>query len=114
MHFGKWKTVTAPKEIANNFNIYFTKIADNILSEKKYHGNKHYSVYQTNPIPNSFVFRPCDKMEIDLLISKLDINKSTGPNGIPTKILQLIKPILSEPLSKIFNNSILTGQYIEK
>ena len=53
-------------------------------------------------------------MEIDLLISKLDINKSTVPNGIPTKILQLIKPILSEPLSKIFNNSILTGQYIEK
>ena len=108
------KTVTAPKEIANNFNIYFTKIANNILSEKKYHGNKHYSVYLTNPIPNSFVFRPCDKMEIDLLISKLDINKSTGPNGIPTKILQLIKPIPSEPLSKIFNNSILTGQYIEK
>ena len=71
-------------------------------------------LYLTNPIPNSFVFRPCDKMEIDLPISKLDINKSTGPNGIPTKILQLIKPILSEPQSKIFNNSILTGQYIEK
>ena len=53
-------------------------------------------------------------MEIELLISKLDINKSTGPNGIPTKILLLIKSILSEPLSKIYNNSILTGQYVEK
>ena len=78
------KTVTAPKEIANNFNIYFTKIADNILSEKKYHGNKHYSVYLTNPIPNSFVFRPCDKMEIDLLISKLDINQ-LGPMAYQQK-----------------------------
>ena len=33
------KTITAPKEIADNFNLYFTKIADNILSGKKYHGN---------------------------------------------------------------------------
>ena len=53
-------------------------------------------------------------MEIELLISKLDINKSTGPNGIPTKIQLLIKSILSEPRSKIYNNSILTGQYVEK
>ena len=112
--FVNGKTVTAPKEIANNFNLHFTKIADNILSGKRYHGNKHYSVYLTNPIPNSFAFRPCDKLEIELLISKLDINKSTGPNGIPTKILLLIESILSEPLSKIYNNSILTGQYVEK
>ena len=39
--FVNGKTVTAPKGIANNFNLYFTKIADNILSGKKYHGNKH-------------------------------------------------------------------------
>ena len=108
------KTVTAPNEIANHFNLYFTKIADNILSGKKYHGNKHYSVYLTNLIPNYFAFRPCDEMEIELLISKLDVNKSNGPNGLPTKILLLIKSILSEPLSKIFNNSILTDQYVEK
>ena len=36
------KTVTAPKEIANNFNIYFTKIADNILPEKKCHDKINY------------------------------------------------------------------------
>ena len=67
-----------------------------------------------NPLPNSFVFRPCDKEEIERLITEINVNKSTGPNGIPTEILHLIKSIISEPLSKIFNTSITTGQYIDK
>ena len=66
-----------------------------------------------NSLPNSFVFRPCDNIEIELLISEL-INKCSGPNGIPIKSLYLIKSIISEPLSKIFNTSILTGHYIDK
>ena len=32
------------------------------------------------------MFRSCDKAEIELLISELKINKSSGPNGIPTRI----------------------------
>ena len=44
----------------------------------------------------------------------MNINKGTGPNGIPTRILHLIKAIISEPLSKIFNTSINTGCYIDK
>ena len=60
------------------------------------------------------MFRSCDKVEIELLISELKINKSSGPNGIPTRILHMIKTIISEPLSKLFNTSVLTGQYIDK
>ena len=55
-----------------------------------------------NSLPNSFVFRPCDNIEIELLISELIINKCSGPNGIPIQILHLIKSIISEPQSKIF------------
>ena len=110
----KGKNLTDPKEISNAFNKYFSTIADKLLSEKKYYGDKHYTDYLSNPLPNSFVFRSCDKIEIELLISELKINKSSGPNGIPIKILHLIKSIISEPLSIIFNNSILTGKYINK
>ena len=108
------KNLTDPKKIANSFNTYFSTIADDLLSKKKYNGNKTYAEYLKRPLSNSFVFRPCDKIEIELLISEININKSTGPNGIPTKILHLIKSIISEPLSKIYNTSITTGQYIEK
>ena len=94
------KNVTDPKEISSVFN--------------KYYGDKPYTEYLTNSQLNSFVFRSCDKIEIELLISELKINKSSGPNGIPIKILHLIKSIISEPLSIIFNNSIITGKYIDK
>ena len=89
-------------------------IADDLLSKKKYNGDKPFAEYLSNSLPNSFVFGTCDKIEIELLISDLNINKCSGPNGIPTKILHLIKAIISEPLSKIFNTSVLTGQYIDK
>ena len=84
------------------------------MSKKKYFGAKPYTEYLSNLLPNSFVFRLCDNIEIELLISELNINKCSGPNGIPIKILHLIKLIISEPLNKIFNTSILTGQYIDK
>ena len=61
------KNLTAPKEIANAFNTYFTTIADDLLSKKKYNGDKHYTEYLSNSLPNSFVFRTSDKIEIELL-----------------------------------------------
>ena len=94
--------MTGPKEIANAFNNYFSTIADDLLSKKKYFGDKPYTEYVSNALPNSFVFRLCDNIEIELLISELNINKCSGPDGIPIKILHLIKSIISEPLSKIF------------
>ena len=97
-----------------SISIYFSTIADDLLSKKKYFRAKPYTEYLSNSLPNLFVFRLCDNIEIELLISELNINKCSGPNGIPIKILHLIKSIISEPLSKIFNTSIFTGQYIDK
>ena len=108
------KTISNPNEIANSFNTYFSTIADNLLKDRKFQGNKSFTDFLTNPLPNSFAFRPCDDMEIQLLISEMNINKSTGPNGIHTKILQMIKCIISQPLSNIYNASIVDGKYIEK
>ena len=33
--------VTDPKDVANEFNSYFTSIADDILGKRKYEGNKN-------------------------------------------------------------------------
>ena len=108
------KTISNPSEIANSFNTYFSTIADKLLKNRKFHGNKSFTEFLTNPLANSFAFRPSDDIEIQLLITELNINKSTGPNGIPTKILQMIKGIISQPLSKIYNASIISGRYLDK
>ena len=97
--------------ICNSFNDYFVNIADTILDNRKYEGKKHYSDYLNDPNPSSFAFKCTDAIEVKNLINELKISKACGPNGVPTKILQVISNEISQPLSKIFNIAILTGSH---
>ena len=106
--------ITDPKVICNSFNDYFVSIADNILTKRKYNGKKLYSEYLNKPNEKTFMYIPCDADEVKLLINQLNISKASGPNGIPTKNLQMISNIVCTPLSKIFNISVLTGTHPEK
>ena len=110
----KENTLTDPIEIANTFNDYFSSIADNLLSERKYSGNTSFRDFLKNPLPNSFVIRPCDEIEVKALIQQLEQGKSLGPNSIPTSILKLLQNEISVPLSQIFNLSFSSGTYPEK
>ena len=67
-----------------------------------------------NPNHNTFFFEPCDSNEVKLIINQLNISKASGPNGVPTKILQMISNEVSTPLGKIINISITTGCHPEK
>ena len=49
-----------------------------------------------------------------IIINQLNISKASGPNGVPTKILQMISNEISTPLSKIINISATTGCHPEK
>ena len=79
------KNITDPVKIADNFNNYFTSIADEILKDRKYAGNKHFSEYLKQPLINSFMIKPTDKTEIESLISKTDPTKKQGPIVYITK-----------------------------
>ena len=37
--------ITDPSKIADTFNNYYTSVADDILQERKYEGNKQHSDY---------------------------------------------------------------------
>ena len=50
-----------------------------------------------------------NKEEIFVIISSLNINKSCGPNSIPTKILHLAEYQIPKLLSTICNLSFSTG-----
>ena len=45
------------------------------------------------------------------LINKLPNSKSVGLDKICTKILQIAAPAVAQPLTKIFNKSIVLGQF---
>ena len=63
-------SITDPKAIAENFNSYFSTIADSILKERKYEGNKSFRDFLHNPSAESFAFDPAEEAEVSALISK--------------------------------------------
>ena len=111
---GKDKTITNPKDIAENFNTYFSSIASSILKERKYEGNKSFKDFLQNPLKNSLAFEPADVGEVLSIICRIKDSKATGPYSIPTKILHSIRDIISEPLTKIINLSFTTGTHPSK
>ena len=92
--------ITDPIAITNSFNDYFTSIADEILKKRKYNGSKSYKDFLTNRLLENFVFEECNENEIKSIISSLNASKSSGPNSIPTHILQLLKEQICFPLKK--------------
>ena len=108
------KMITNTAIICDHFNGYFSNIAEDILKTDKKPVLKTFDKFLNNPLSNSFVFEPCDPGEVRLLINELNPSKASGPNGIPTNILQMISNIICTPLSKIFNISVPSGTHPEK
>ena len=65
-------------------------------------------------IESSFFIAPSIPHEVSDIISLLKTGKSLGPNSIPMKILKLLSPIISYPLSQIINESFQTGIFHDK
>ena len=84
--------ITKPYDIANIFNNYFSYVADTAKENIKY-SHKHFSDFLNNQCNNSIFIQPTDSDEIVNIISTLNMNKSSGPNSIPYKILNLLKKI---------------------
>ena len=98
------ETITDPKNIANLFNYYFSTIAKKTNAKIKF-SNKSFTDFLHHPINDSFFIKTTNSDEIKNIISKLNENKSTGPNSLPTKILKLLKNDISSQLADTFNIS---------
>ena len=106
------KIISDSKPVANEFNEYFSSIADQIrdnIPETK----ASYKDFLTKGCRNSFFFYPTDKEEISKIINNIDQSKCTGPNSIPNGILSCVTGKTALILSKIFNISIRKGKFIE-
>ena len=106
-------SITDPVEIANKFNDYYVSIADNILNENKYNGDKDFTDYLHihNSPNNSMLLYLCDEVEVKNLIKSMHPKKATGPNSIPTEVLHMLADDICKPLSEIFNLSLSSGQH---
>ena len=106
----KGATVTDPLHIANIFNDYFSSITEKTKANIKF-SNKSFQDLLHHPIEESLFITPTNAYEVNLIISLLNSNKSTGPNSIPTKILKLLKNEISTHLADIFNLTLSSGVF---
>ena len=70
--------------------------------------------YLGNKNPHSFFISPAAPYEISDIIDLFKTGKSIGPNSIPLKLLKILSPHISSPLSLIINESFQSGIFPEK
>ena len=89
-------------------NNYFSSIGSNIASAIST-VNIPFETFLNRPICNSFVIFPTSTFEVENIINSLNPSKSTGPFGILTKLLKILKTLVSGPLAYLINSSFLSG-----
>ena len=102
--------ITNPQEVANVFNNYFCSIAKNVHSQIKF-SFRDFQFYLGNAFEKTFFTTPTDNLEVSDIIATLSINKSQGPNGIPTRILLMLKHDIAPILADLFNISFSSGVF---
>ena len=92
------------KEKASLFTSYFCKQCTPIVSNSVLPP----LMYNTNQRINQF---PLSLNDINTLLSKLNLNKATGSDGISAQMLLLCGDTAAKPLKLIFCNILSTGTY---
>jgi len=95
------------KDIAENFNLYFTNCAK-ILSSK-FSSTPRIAVNNTKRNQNTFFMSPTDNIEISNLITNLKNCKSSGIDGITVKLLKSLNLSISSFLARVFNKCFEDG-----
>ena len=104
----KAKTATDPQEISELFNTHFSDIGPSLASNLPDCQNTFIEyVRPTNQA--SFKLKNVSNEAVLKLLMNLDVNKATGLDHIPGKLLKEAGPIIANSLSLIFNRSIDTA-----
>ena len=95
-------------DIAEAFNSFFTNIGPELAS-KIPHNNTHFSEYLPQQQNNTIFFHPTNEDEIIKTVNAFKSKKSSGYDGISTKLLKQIIYCIVSPLEHVFNLSLSTG-----
>ena len=68
-----------------------------------------FKSFSKNANEKSIFLRPCDEIEVLLIINGLKSSKASGPNIIPSSILVEFSHFLIEPLTTNINMSLKEG-----
>ena len=105
----KYSTPQHTPLIANNFNSYFSEIAENLCKSSLVG-----SIQNSGPekiLSNSFQFHEINTIETFNVIKSLKSKPSVGIDLIPARAIRENAEILAAPLTTLFNRSLLIGLF---
>ena len=100
--------LTEIADIAEGFNCFYSNIGPDLAS-KIPPNNKHFKDYLGPTVEESFIFGMITSKMVAETIGKLKPKTSAGPDGISSKLLKIMLPIILEPITHLFNLSLKTG-----
>ena len=104
-------TITEDKtKIATHLNKYFNSIGVNLANKTKKAKTSAESYANKCKTNLTFKFKKVTNKEILDTCKKLKPKSSSGPDGIPSKVIKEIATEISKPLTHIVNLSLLTGE----
>ena len=107
------KDVSDNKQIANQFNIFFTNIGTKLASEIPT-TNTTFEHYLKHPSENKMVFKEINEETTNRIIHDLKSKSSCGKDGLSVKLLKHIKEEVNKPLTLIRNQSLKMGIFPDK
>ena len=96
-------------EIAEAFNTHFTEIGETLAN--KIPKTDTDPISYLKPTNTTFSFKTIDVNQVKTLLGKINVNKSSGLDNIPNKLLKMAAQIVSQSLTHIFNKSLCTGSF---
>ena len=62
-----------------------------------------------SPVGGVFSFQRINASKVIKLLKAIDVNKATGPDKIPNRLLKIAADVVGPSLTGIFNQSLATG-----
>ena len=102
--------VEQSKEIANSLANHFANIGKTLSDKLPQPKNSINSYINKIPTcPSSMYLNPTCPLEIDDIIRNMQNKKSSGYDNISNQMLKWLRPVITRPLSLIFNMSLEQG-----
>ena len=102
--------VEQSKEIANSLANHFANIGKTLSDKLPQPKNSINSYINKIPTcPSSMYLNPTCSLEIDDIIRNMQNKKSSGYDNISNQMLKWLRPVITRPLSLIFNMSLEQG-----
>ena len=100
--------MTDKAEIVNIFNEFCTNIDNNLANEIKWKAIRGYTYYVNNIINSNFTIKYIEEDIMKSTMINLPYKGSCGYNGLSTKLLKLLEPILTKSLILLTNQVVTT------